>query len=197
MMLSINRNAPQAAWWDASVCAQCGHDLQPQDPVWFQRVCVRGQGGVVYRVDGWARLPVCYGCAFVPDETVRTVEWELANKRYEGITGRWLPPRPCHHCGRPVVFEWNGRLPTYVACSERCRRSIYTANQKAARAARREKRCGTCGGAFTATRAHSKTCSPACRQRLYRRQRSARKLTTPRVSTETESPEGRDLCAGA
>jgi hypothetical protein len=28
-------------------------------------------------------------------------------------------------------------------------------------------RCGTCGGRFTSARPHSRTCSPACRQRRY------------------------------
>jgi len=37
----------------------------------------------------------------------------------------------------------------------------------------REKVCGVCGEEFTAKRVDAKTCSPACKQKAYRRRRAA------------------------
>jgi hypothetical protein len=111
----------------------------------------------------------------------------------------WRPERPCEGCGRPVVNHQSVR-PGYrrdgrhvmtqdyanpntwrVFCSERCRRSVFSAEQTLKR--RHDLTpCTVCGsvgrdgtegiyglGPIQRTvRSDARYCSPACRQRAYR-----------------------------
>jgi hypothetical protein len=97
----------------------------------------------------------------------------------------WHPARPCDGCGRPVVNHQSVRpgyrrdggyvlTPDYakpdtwrVFCSERCRRSVFHAEQKA----KREHEpivCPVCRERVDARRRDARYCSPACRQHAYR-----------------------------
>jgi len=77
----------------------------------------------------------------------------------------------CHGCGRPlaVVTESEYRTPyrKIAYCSEACR-DDRRERAKRERAALDRKVCEACGEPFEPTRSDAKTCSPACRQRLYR-----------------------------
>lgn len=129
-------------------------------------------------------------CASCHEAAEREAEAERA-----ALTARWgrEPPwapqpapalRPCESCGRPVSRragrrEVSGRhigrwvTPAH-ACSDRCLHALYDARRPTrteAGAARAHKTCPVCGEAFDGTRRDQVTCSPACRQKAYRRRR--------------------------
>ncbi len=78
----------------------------------------------------------------------------------------------CAVCGRRFI----ARSERAVVCgSDDCRRA-HNRNQPHAverRLGAREKSCEICGEPFPASRIDAKTCSPACRQRAYRRRVSS------------------------
>jgi hypothetical protein len=105
----------------------------------------------------------------------------------------WLKPEPCAYCGRLVSNDresadpkrftqawhyWrkNGSKVVRTFCSEDCRRAVFDilakAKRLAARAdARAGRKCEDCGETLDADRSDARYCSPACRQRAYRRRR--------------------------
>ncbi len=82
---------------------------------------------------------------------------------------------PCDTCGRPVVWEATGRdwHRRHVFCCERCQWTYYNAARNTRNARAREKVCEVCGEVFTAARRDARTCSPACKQKAYRRRRAS------------------------
>ncbi len=103
----------------------------------------------------------------------------------------WHPERPCEGCSRSVVNHKSVR-PGYrreggfiltldyatpdtwrVFCSDRCRRSVFKAEQKLKRADRDPIDCGVCHERVDTRRRDSRYCSDACRQTAYRARRSA------------------------
>jgi hypothetical protein len=101
----------------------------------------------------------------------------------------WHPARPCEGCARPVVNHKsvrpgyrreNGWIQTEdyaprdswrIFCSERCRRAVFGAEQKA----KREHDpidCPVCHERVDARRRDARYCSSACRQRAYRERRA-------------------------
>jgi hypothetical protein len=107
---------------------------------------------------------------------IRPVTWStqvytysLAGYREVTVSG------PCDACGQTVTaVEGMGQYcrRLHLFCGDRCR-SRYYSRLRSKRAARaREKVCEVCGEEFTATRRDAKTCSPACKQKAYRRRRA-------------------------
>jgi predicted nucleic acid-binding Zn ribbon protein len=86
-----------------------------------------------------------------------------------------------------MVFtgEVSYRYRKHVLCCERCRWTFYNRVRDEASTQAREKVCGVCGEAFTATRADAKTCSAKCKQKAYRQRRAA-----PAVVPKTETDKG-------
>ena len=86
------------------------------------------------------------------------------------VGGGQRGPAPCVWCGRPVV---TGLRANMVACSERCR--VYAARERA-----RQRRidypdaCDECGAPMPGCRRNRDYCSPACRQKAYRKRVGAR-----------------------
>ncbi len=138
------------------VCGRCGLALAAEDTAW--RVRERVTRGQVVSTN------VCRECA---PEYAREPE----PFTYEGR--RWLlyEPEPCEVCGRGVVWLYRPHWRRHRCCSDRCSARRYNRPRDEASAQAREKVCGVCGEAFTATRADAKTCSPACRQKAYRLRR--------------------------
>jgi len=70
---------------------------------------------------------------------------------------------------RAPVCEECGRKSTRKFCSKRCETQHHNKARSArAAAARADKTCEACGRPFTPKRVDARTCSPACRQKLYR-----------------------------
>ena len=153
----------------AKTCGQCGRDLEPDEAVWRTRI---GNGRSIFGGWRWTVVPLCRECKR---------DWPSYSAR-----------KPCEACGRPVANEiiergrdyalrdrraraifYNWPLPkeklAHWFCSERCAKRCYRAKERERRAEQRLKECAVCGETFEATRSDAKTCSPACRQKAYRR----------------------------
>ena len=101
---------------------------------------------------------------------------------------QWRKPKPCAGCGRLVAndkrtadphrftrqwaYTGERELAARVFCSTHCRRSTFRAEAKAKRE-RKPRKCECCPATFTPSRADSRYCSAACRQRAYRERRAA------------------------
>jgi formylmethanofuran dehydrogenase subunit E len=63
-----------------------------------------------------------------------------------------------------------------VFCCDRCRSKWHNRRHSQVRKQQRQrylaKACEVCGEEFTAKRVDAKTCSPACKQKAYRRRRA-------------------------
>jgi predicted nucleic acid-binding Zn ribbon protein len=152
---SQRRYAQERHWRKESratgeVCAKCGKAFDEDE---------RRYRASMY---GSPFMVMCEDCA---------PEWLSSG---EGKPIRFLPAIDvyvweCAGCGCEVAFgmsEYQGRLRVY--CSDRCR-------AKFARERQRKQRephvvtCEVCGQEFTPKRSDARTCSPACRQRAYRK----------------------------
>ena len=105
---------------------------------------------------------------------------------YFGACGRWYRTViMCESCGRRrekwrrfmkakcrvchrVVATDRKYYPYSPYCSERCAWRFANATRRARAAEGRKKECAVCGHRFQARRRDAKTCSHACRTRLYR-----------------------------
>jgi hypothetical protein len=87
----------------------------------------------------------------------------------------WCGPRPCPVCERPVYDalgdRYGGRRDPRLRplCSTRCSSVYYSRRRQGWSAEALTRDCATCGERFEATRRDAVTCSPACRQKAYRR----------------------------
>jgi hypothetical protein len=138
----------------ARCCGKCGKAIAATAPVWIGPFRNEGPFGW-----GTRSVPYCRTCAPRP--------------RYRRV---WYYPEPfpCVTCGRDVYLRLtagrvrDGIVRHAIACSEACRKAFYRA-QYFRRKGSRERPCEVCGEVFTQTRSDAKTCSPACRQKAYRR----------------------------
>ncbi len=96
----VRRARAQAAKRYGGTCANCGRALADEEPIWLERLEVRG----AWRADFY-RAPVGRECA--SPASVR------------GSDG--LAPEPCLGCGRGVYFATTGRRHGEPFCSRRCR----------------------------------------------------------------------------
>jgi hypothetical protein len=98
---------------------------------------------------------------------------------------KWCEPEPCATCGRTVAsdkesaeprrfvrrwrrFSEDGEPLTRTFCCEHCRRRFHKTKRE-----HEPRRCDVCPRTFTPTRSDSRYCSPACRQKAYRRRKAA------------------------
>ena len=77
----------------------------------------------------------------------------------------------CAHCERPMVLPLKLSELQRTFCSKPCRRAYHNQLRKDERAEARKKICEVCGEEFPANRRDTKTCSPACKQKAYRRRK--------------------------
>jgi hypothetical protein len=134
----------ELARFDCRWCGKCGRDLAADEPVWrvYEEI-----GGVQVR---------CDDC---PAD-----EWD------RGSYAR----SECEQCGRPVRHRHAGYRRWYrTFCCELCRDRYQAAQRSTARAdARARRRCEGCDELLDADRSDARYCSPACRQKAYRRRSS-------------------------
>src|SRR5215472_11402393 len=79
----------------------------------------------------------------------------------------WLPPRPCDHCARPVIWDKPPREgERYFACGRQCRAAIHNANFRQRHPREKvDRRCVSCGETFSHKRSNAKFCSARCKQK--------------------------------
>ena len=140
-------------------CHQCGRVYEPGEKVYrchyqcwnriFKNICRR-----------WPGL-TCEACA---------PGWMKASEKQDRRwpVWQWAEEKPCDVCGRPVVQKEIYRRK-HTFCCGGCEGRYYNQKEKARRAGTRTRTCPICGQGFTGTRADAVTCSPACRQKGYRR----------------------------
>jgi endogenous inhibitor of DNA gyrase (YacG/DUF329 family) len=88
--------------------------------------------------------------------------------------GSWPVTGACETCGR-VVHQIARKGRTHTFCCDRCREIHFVAYERRKRqAARNEIECAGCGKRFIPERSDTKTCSPACRQKLHRRRHAVK-----------------------
>jgi hypothetical protein len=136
----------------AEACGLCGRAVAASETVVIHSIPVgRGRSFV----------PVCAECG------------RLGERRDEA--------QPCYWCDRPVfmLYEvWAARpRRSGVFCCDRCRSKWHNRRHSQVRKQQRQrylaKTCEVCGEEFTAKRVDAKTCSPACKQKAYRRRGAA------------------------
>ena len=135
-------------------CGSCGRALAPDEPVWV--VPLRAGYDPRTRSPMRWKAPICGGCA--------------GPRAHDRL--RFRHPEPCDGCGRDVTSPHERRHRRWVVCSQRCAWTARNRLRAEAAAAARAKRCAVCGREFEAGRRDALTCSPACRQKAYRRRQA-------------------------
>jgi hypothetical protein len=92
---------------------KCQCELAPREPVY--RLSLNYSDMEAF--DGYAVVYVCTACAHQTDDQGQVF----------GACRRWREPKPCEHCGRPVLHDWQRPEPDIIACSLSCRRAVYLA----------------------------------------------------------------------
>jgi hypothetical protein len=133
------------------ICGGCGRKLRADEPVWrYQQQTGRGLfGGTCSDL-----APYCAEC--------RRDYWDV------------FQSGECGTCGRPV-HNTDRRRRRWIFCCGQCRgrhleaHQAATARQRRAEARGASRPCVECGEHFEPRRADSKYCSPACKQKAYRK----------------------------
>jgi hypothetical protein len=173
---SRNSTSPELATLartQGGVCGGCGRALTPDEPVIYVRLVTGHRrervsvgwdfdaGGPVYKIADFPigkEVPVSPACCA---DTLSIQDREC---------GCW---RPCDVCGRPTQISGSRtQLRRRWFCSIRCERRYHMRERDQARAEARLKDCEVCGERFEATRQDAAYCSPACRQKAYRRRKA-------------------------
>jgi hypothetical protein len=136
-----------AAEKTGETCGHCGARLDPAHDLWVVPIPVGPYRSGRYDTK---HLPVCEACC--PDRGSRCK----------------APPRPCAFCGRLIHRQRRRRRPGRAYCGERCEQAFY---RRRRRRPAEERGCPVCGQEFVPRRADAITCSPACRQKAYRRRK--------------------------
>jgi hypothetical protein len=155
------------------VCAKCGKALKDGETAYVGCQVYAGMGGGLMGRPGqcFRKASVCEGCA--PEGMTNPKaysEYTIGDRTIRIPASQRVDERPCSTCERPVVFvmtrrDYQGR-PVY--CSYRCEYTYHNRQRSQRDEHLRQKVCEVCSKEFTATRAHTKTCSAACKQKAYR-----------------------------
>lgn len=130
-------------------CQNCRRELTADEPVY--RVAIGYNLVSRQRWDGRSVGSLCAYCATQSPDAVSFPDQ------------RWRAPKPCCHCGRPVILNGRRRVPHYIACGDRCRRAAAQWEISPS-----ERACPACGVIFTPKRINKTYCSRACLQWAYR-----------------------------
>jgi hypothetical protein len=153
-------------------CGKCGGALKDGEAAYAGCRVYAGMGGGLMSRPGprYDKAPVCKACA--PEwlsEPRAYNEYTIGDRRVRIPASQRVDERPCSTCERPVVFEITRRKRSErVFCSPRCQYTFHNRRRSRRDESLRQKVCEVCAGEFTATRAHAKTCSAACKQKAYR-----------------------------
>jgi len=163
------------------LCAGCAGEIKEGEKAYLaERVFAGMWGGLTPRPGPrYVGATVCGECA--PGYMTKSLESSFDTQiDASGRTARTyydhnVAQMPCATCERPVVFKRTSRWRPRVYCSYRCEYTYHNRRRSQRDEHLRQKTCEVCSKEFTATRAHAKTCSPACKQTAYRlRKRNTR-----------------------
>ena len=149
-------------------CDNCERELEPDDPVVVWHRERRHAAGA-----GYVKTRGCMECvndALNGELVGRPLSLSRGLRVIGGESRIHVRETECNHCGRSMVFatETNYKEPyTRTAyCSKHCRDEHATRQRK-------PKICKVCFVRFVPARSDAKTCSPACKQKLYRQRKHA------------------------
>jgi hypothetical protein len=158
-------------------CGGCGRALSDGETVYAKVRVYAGMWGSLTPRPGprFEAVSVCKGCApkYMSTPLSSSFETQIDAK---GSTVRTyydagVAEMPCATCQRPVRHERTTRWQPRVYCCYRCEYTYHNRRRSERDEHLRQKVCEVCAEGFTATRAHAKTCSPACKQKAYRQRR--------------------------
>ena len=167
-------------------CWECKRELGPGEPVWRVK-----EQGPSYNITATFIVPKCSKCRPEDRSCIMYYSSDDEPREYSLLKHDYLEPVPCEYCGRPVVNEyrrvagyrlpgppvWNDEAQKYewkelryaIACSWECEHQLTLRRRRQKRAAARAGgACAVCGGPINASRSDAKTCTNACRQKLWR-----------------------------
>jgi hypothetical protein len=157
----------------AAICAECFEPLSPTASVTMV-------GQTCIDPDRYARMPICLRCWLVNIATrpsdVDAWRFSAHDARPASALRYAIRRIRCETCGRPMRVEWRFRrlLMAERCCCTECFRKLRLRRANDRRRVRHvEIACEACGKMFVPTKSTAKTCSNACRQRLFRQQRQA------------------------
>jgi hypothetical protein len=174
------------AYADASICCRCGVAIPRNDPVWMIPCRLIWPLVENFYVHQDTAAAGCATCArgLVEEVQKRFDQYRDPEECWK-VSGRVWPTRqgPCPGCGRQVHL-----VDSYTCryfCSDRCRNKVYGARYRELNPRPKKCRvfiqCVVCGENFAPRRADAKTCSPACRQKAYRKRVTDNCKDTQRV----------------
>ncbi len=145
---------------EGKICGNCGKVLGDSE-----HVTLCSWGGFTHR----GRALICDACMSSSEINHATEFRRPAGAWY---SERYIPgiEMECFVCNRPICVTPH-RAQRDRCCSDRC----YALREKVRQRRHKQKQstCGTCLEQFSPTRTDSKYCSPACRQKSYRRRTTA------------------------
>jgi hypothetical protein len=160
-------------FWNAKrrggMCGRCGRTLADGEPVYRKRISMGYCGGGAFQT---MIAPLCRDCDGATDK-----EWHSSLRSFlngpPGYSYYWSGP--CETCGR-TIYEGEFRYHrTHHYCCDDCAgrgwssRSAVKAKKQRTEARGPSRPCSVCGEHFETSRADAQYCSPACRQKAYRR----------------------------
>jgi hypothetical protein len=161
-------------------CGKCGKALKDGETAYAKYGTYAGMAGGMMSRPGprYEKVTACKGCA--PEwmtEPKAYNEYTIGDRRVRIPASQRVDERPCSTCGRPVVYELTRRYypGRPVFCCYRCQYTYHNRRRSAREQHLREKVCEVCSKEFTATKAHAKTCSAACKQKAYRTRKKIEK----------------------
>ena len=132
------------------------------------------EGGVLVADKAW-RVGACSRCAAPLVEEIWRRHGGIGLCRacaHERRYYSWYGPRPCASCGREINQEYTAVPRDVRYCQGECAARAARERSRVSPADRECEDCD-CSKTFTPARSDSCYCSNACRQRAYRRRRSA------------------------
>jgi len=155
-------------------CGQCGRAHEQGETVYAKCRVYAGMWGSLTHHPGprYARATVCETCA--PERMAKPKkhnEYTIGGKTVRVPSMDNVLDTQCPTCKRPVVYEPSRRGKGYVFCCYRCEYTYHNHRRSQRDEHLRQKVCEVCSKEFTATRAHTKTCSRGCKQKAYRQRK--------------------------
>jgi hypothetical protein len=155
-------------------CGKCGRTLEDDEAVYTKCRTYAGIAGGLMSRPGprFDNVTACQECApkgMVDPEAHD--EYTVGERTVRVRVGQPVMELPCATCERPVVEKLTNRRHYRFFCCYRCEYTYHNHRRSQRDEHLRQKVCEVCSKEFTATRAHTKTCSPACKQKAYRQRR--------------------------
>jgi len=155
-------------------CGKCGGAIKDGETAYAKCRVYAGMWGSLTPRPGprFENASICEACA--PEYMRKPLDSYFDTQiDAKGTTARTyyssrVAEMPCPTCQRPVRHDRTARWRPRVFCCYRCEYTYHNRRRSMRDEHLRQKVCEVCSKEFTARRAHTKTCSPACKQKAYR-----------------------------